>query len=550
MKRRLFAGLISILVVSTMFLSACKPNSEVQSPSDTSSQTGAATSTPKERQKITVAIYDRGNIPASEGAITDNRWTKWVSENGPVDVEYVAIPRNSSGEKYNALFASNSAPDLIQEFSVANMNTFYSNKLLMPLNDVIDSTSVEYKAILDKYPVLKDFLTKPDGKMYTFGVINSASTNHYLIVRSDWMKNVGLEAPKTPEEFIALCEAFTKGDPDKNGKNDTIALSLSPVTGNVINAMFGGMGSWDWEWDITATGTIYNWDSAFEAMNFKKTLFDKGCVDKDYATDTDGAKATQDFLNGKLGILGLNGGKNATLNTLKTLVQNSPDADFVAIGLPTTKFGSFSPAGGGFLQSNGAINAKCKNPEAVMEYIDFLNRKETILQIKYGGDEYSQINPATGGFVPKDADKFKTEVSYIGDIHMTASKILDPYNDILPFDPSDPIQKRAMDIVKNADRIYLNPEITHIQLTNYPPLTTELTVIKASIGTQIDDIYTKAILSGKDYSAEKALADAQKIFTESGGQQLTDFYDKFFKENPKLVLKDSSLKDMMPAYLK
>jgi putative aldouronate transport system substrate-binding protein len=510
----------------------------------------AKTQTASTKPKITAAIYDRSNIPASEGTITDNRWTRWINENAPVELEFVAIPRNSSGEKYNALFASGTAPDFIEEFGVANLNSFMANKLLMPLDDVIEKHSSEYKKLLADYPVLRDFLTQSDGKMYTFGVTYPAGTNHYFVIRTDWLKNLNLEAPKTQEDIIKVARAFTYNDPDGNGRNDTYGLSLAAGTGGVINAMFGGMTNWQWDWEFTRQGAVYRWDWVESNVTFKKALYDAGVVDRDYATDNNGAKSTQDFQTGKLGIYGMNNGKSSVLSTLQTLRGNIPGADFEAIPLPQTIAGRWSPAGGNFMQANAAINIRCKNPEAVMVYVDFLNRTDTILNLKYGGDVYSRLDPASGGYLPKDPEVFKTEVSYNGDFHMTASKILDPYNDILPFNTDDPVQRRARDIVVAADRIYLDPGIRHKQLISFPPLPQELGLVQANIGSQLDDIYTKCILGGASYSVAQAIIDAKRVFKETGGEQITAFYDAYFKANARQIIDDSSLKNMLPVYLK
>lgn len=504
-----------------------------------------------EKEKITVAIYNRDNVPASEGTIIDNRWTKWIQENAPVDVEFVAIPRWESGEKYNALFASGTAPDLIEEFGVDNMNTFYTNGLLMPLNDLIEQNSVEYKALLEEYPALESFLTKEDGQMYTFGVVNKSSSNHYLVVRKDWMENLGLENPTTTEEFAEMCKAFTFHDPDQNGQDDTQALSLAGVTYSVIRAMYGGMGSWADDWYKVdpkgeSTEITYHWDHAESALTMMKDLYDSGCVTKDYATDQNGSQAQQDFINGKTGIFGLNGGKGAILNLLTNLTANNPDADLTAIPLPESEYGAFQPAGGGYLQSNAAINANCENPEAVIQYIDWLNKPETIQMLKYGGEEYSKLDEATGAYIPKDQEVFQTEVAYNADFYMTSSGILDPYADILKFDESKPLEKRAKEIVIEADGYYLDSSCIFYQLMTKPSLPDNLALIKANIGTQIDDIYTKAILSGESYSVEQAMTDAKKIFSDAGGDQITEYLNEWYSKNNGFLEPDP---EMLPSYL-
>lgn len=45
------------------------------------------------------------------------------------------------------------------------------------------------------------------------------------ILRKDWLDNLGLSVPKTLDEYVNVLRAFTKDDPDKNGKNDTYGLS-------------------------------------------------------------------------------------------------------------------------------------------------------------------------------------------------------------------------------------------------------------------------------------------------------------------------------------
>jgi len=45
------------------------------------------------------------------------------------------------------------------------------------------------------------------------------------IVRKDWLDKLGLPVPTTLDEYVDVLRAFTKEDPDGNGKNDTYGLS-------------------------------------------------------------------------------------------------------------------------------------------------------------------------------------------------------------------------------------------------------------------------------------------------------------------------------------
>ncbi|SFT05571.1 extracellular solute-binding protein [Paenibacillus sp. BC26] len=69
--------------------------------------------------------------------------------------------------------------------------------------------------------------TTADGKLMGIPSDGGDITDTQLIyIRKDWLANVGLEAPKTMEDVVNIALAFTKKDPDKNGKNDTYGLSL------------------------------------------------------------------------------------------------------------------------------------------------------------------------------------------------------------------------------------------------------------------------------------------------------------------------------------
>ena len=47
------------------------------------------------------------------------------------------------------------------------------------------------------------------------------------IIRTDWLKNLGMEMPTTIDELHDILYAFTYNDPDQNGANDTIEVSMS-----------------------------------------------------------------------------------------------------------------------------------------------------------------------------------------------------------------------------------------------------------------------------------------------------------------------------------
>lgn len=78
-----------------------------------------------------------------------------------------------------------------------------------------------------------------DGKQYGLVTKNPNPFKGTIAIRQDWLENLGLEAPKTTDEFLAVAEAFTTQDPDGNGAADTYGF-----TGSVnFEGFIAGLGS-------------------------------------------------------------------------------------------------------------------------------------------------------------------------------------------------------------------------------------------------------------------------------------------------------------------
>jgi putative aldouronate transport system substrate-binding protein len=323
------------------------------------------------KEKISVMVYDRNNIPPEEGTLEDNRWTKWIRENAPqdIEIEYVPIPRNASRDKLNALFASGSAPDLILEFDATIRNDLVSQGLVMPLDELIAQKSTYYKGLIEKYPDLAKLSTKEDGKNYMVGRITGLGLNHSMLIRNDWLKELNLKVPTTPEELLAVSKSFSEQDPDGNGKKDTYGIAMSGTSTNIYLYAFQAV------YPVLDNNNQYinTWEQMRDATAFKKQLFEAGVVDKDFLTDTTGKKAEQDFLSGKTGIW--NGGFG--YEKYEALKKAVPEAELIPIALPRTQYGQFSPELGNPMSPIGLINKNAKHPDAVMKYIDFMCNPET-----------------------------------------------------------------------------------------------------------------------------------------------------------------------------
>ena len=481
----------------------------------------------EERPKITVTIYDRGKVPASEGTIEENRWTRWINENGPVDVEFVAIPRTNSGDKLYVLFASGTAPDLVFEYSPAVRSTLYQQGQLMPLSEALEKYSTTYKERAEKYPNILAAGLMDDGELYGLGKINTSNFTRCVLIRQDWLDNLGLEIPQTLEELRNVCRAFCEDDPDGNGQKDTYAMAMSYRANESFNQMIYGETIMEGDDEMR-----YGWDDIARRLEFKKWLYDNGYIDREYMSDTNGANAMQSFLNGKTGILPwlTSLDRNWALGDFTTFKKNVPEGKLAVMGYPEIDGVRYMPTLTNPAQITCFVDASTKNLEAVLQYVDFACSKEFAMAFTYGleGEHYEMVD---GMPVITDTEKFAAEVGWAGDFSMlkSAETLAEYQSTTEGFDLSNPIEAEAYQLRKDALALYLNPELKYPGLTHsehMPQLPEDLSMINANIN--LNQFYDRAVVGGTDYTVEMAMEDAKNTWTQGGGDQIMAWWQDWY----------------------
>ncbi|OZB94153.1 extracellular solute-binding protein [Paenibacillus sp. XY044] len=528
---------LSGLIALTVILSGC---SKDEPSSSASGKTGEAG---KSKPSITVSMYDRGNIPQEIGTVDNNLWTKWVNENSGVNVKFIPVPRSDSVKKFNTLLAAGQAPDLILEYDTNFLNQLYTQKQIMPLDDLIDQYSTEYKQLLEQYPLLRKLGTKSDGKLYGIGRVLGYIPGNFLFIRQDWLDKLGLKVPETDEEAFEVMKAFASQDPDGNGKADTFGANLSGAGGGWVDTMFQNV-----SWIINDGNLVRDWERAEDAASYKKRMFEEGLVDKDYLTDNVGKKSEQDFLQGKTGIYGAAGSVHLIYTQYQTFKSNNPDAKLTVIAVPRSKYGQFSPGFNAPIQMSGAVNAKAASPEGVIQLIDFLSSASTVKTMKYGleGVHYKMED---GKEVTLDKDKYDKEISWLGDFRMVGSQYL--INEFTKYledlDQSKPLDKDVYDMMTKAYSLYISKDhpIPAITMDGYMPgLPADMLFIANNVNQPVTDLWNKAIVSGKGYTVEQAAADAKSLWKKSDGEKLEKWYADWYAANKDSWVFTKDLYDM------
>ncbi|WP_461203242.1 extracellular solute-binding protein [Enterococcus sp. N342-3-1-2] len=199
-----------------------------------------------------------------------------------VDIDFTWVPDASKTERLNAALASKSLADIVSLAEITNTTV---------------RSSLASGMFWDVEPYLKDYpnlanisedrleSSRIDGKIY--GVPYQKPIARYgVLVRKDWLDNLGLAVPSTLEELEKVAQAFTEDDPDGNGVDDTVGFVERDESFNVgFRSLSGYFGADNW-FTITDDNEVmpsFMQPEYKEAMEWFRNIYANGWMNSDFA---------------------------------------------------------------------------------------------------------------------------------------------------------------------------------------------------------------------------------------------------------------------------
>lgn len=358
-----------MLVTSMVILAGCGSNQE--------GQAIKGEATPKAQKPITYNMFFSLGIPEypENGGEARAKVVQALEKAGITGVDYkVSLLGSEYTTKLNLMATSGELPDF---FSVdpTTLNQFINQGLVMPLDD-----------LLKKAPHLMKVIPKErwegvtiNGKIYGIpsGVrgesFNSPNTNG-LIMRQDWLENVGKKQPTTLDELYDVLKAFANEDPDKNGAKDTYGLGGSK--NSKFNVVFGAFGVSPTFW-TERDGKIvkgFTLPETKQALAVLQQWYKEGLIDPEFLV-METKQFESKVTNSKVGAFELDAfsvdPKGAPLP--EALVKATPTAKLTMLTPPKGPngkhgFPEVNPYAGGAIK---AISAKTQDPERLMQLLDW-----------------------------------------------------------------------------------------------------------------------------------------------------------------------------------
>ena len=175
-----------------------------------------------EKMELTVWTVVTSDVEDME----TNEQTKMYEELTNVHVNWITATTSDSAQKLNLSLAGGEYPDIYMCSMTTDLILEYGirEKVLIPLEDLIDQYAPNMKAILDADPSIREKITAPDGHIYSFFRFDGVQSPFArLWVFQPWLKAyeaaTGKGEPQTLDEFRAFLEYVR--DNDMNGNGDS-----------------------------------------------------------------------------------------------------------------------------------------------------------------------------------------------------------------------------------------------------------------------------------------------------------------------------------------
>jgi len=378
-----------------VFMTSCQKDSSVSTTSQSGDENVTAPGElPIVKEKITLNI----GMPDITEVIDfeTNAYTKWLEEQTGVDLEFTLFPANASEArtKLDVMLASGTElPEVLMHFDLPD-SVFLKNAssgVFVDLSDYMDKYGYWFKKMLDETinPNMEKLLVSANGKRYFMPYVVEQTGNFWpgkAWINKKWLDVLGLDVPKTTEEFATVLRAFKNGDPNQNGIADEIPLSGSKNGYQQIVHHFL-MNSFIYcdqnNYYIVENGKLdvaFNKEEWRNGLRYMSGLFKEGLIDiQCFVQDSNSLKTLA--LNPDVNILGCFPAQGPDM----LLSMPERMAEYVALPPlvgPEGKAYSFYRAPRA--DSYGIITKYCKNPLAAFRLMDFMLCEESALRARYG----------------------------------------------------------------------------------------------------------------------------------------------------------------------
>jgi putative aldouronate transport system substrate-binding protein len=195
------------------------------------------------------------------------------------------------------VLASGDLPDLFFGRAAIEESDIINNAgMFLELSPLIEKYGTNIKKMFEVDKGMERFARAYDGKIYGLPMKMPRRPEHYqvLSINQNWLDKLGLQVPKTTEEFYTVLKAFKEKDPNGNGEADEIPYSFFNFSDNPgcmdIFCSFGVVESMNDSWLSVTNGKVQYiavQEGFKDAIQYLRRLYAEGLIDQEAFSETD-----------------------------------------------------------------------------------------------------------------------------------------------------------------------------------------------------------------------------------------------------------------------
>ena len=297
------------------------------------------------------------------------------------------------------LTAAQDLPDIV--LVSGNETSLAKSGVFIPLNGLLEEYGYNINKFFEKYPNVKSAITMEDGNIYYIPYFFTTESNsRTLMVNTQFLSALGmtLDDIKTVDDWYNYLVAVKENDVNGNGDpNDEIPLFMRSGMINLI-AMYWGLDIENTSgFPIDENGNVfcaYITDEYREFLEFVNKLYSEGLLYNEFLSANYDMQ-TAAFSENKVGSI-VHFVSNCTdysmdINSEWDFYNDEPIMQIVAL---ENNQGNPVVYGRGVIGQKYGITSACKDPEAVMKFIDYMYSDEIGVLTWYGieGTDYEMVN--------------------------------------------------------------------------------------------------------------------------------------------------------------
>jgi len=320
-----------------------------------------------------MVALSRNTMPEKESVIKAERDTN-------IKVNWMEIAVAGWEERLNIMFASGDLPDAIIQSTNVMMN-------LSQLKDVTDIVEV-YSPVLAKFykerPDIKSLMTAPDGRMYSLPAgseIPWTKTPDGLLINKTWLDAMKLPVPVTTDDFYNVLKVFRDNDMNGNGdRNDEIPFGFCQSDGQAtLRSMFGSFGVLDNAEHLQVINNVVTFTPTrpefLEALRYFNKLFSERLM------DMEGFSQQIQQYTAKGRAIPLIYGSFVSFSQMNHVGADSAQHYMPMAPLKGPRGDQLwnKQRGTGINQNGFVITKKCRSPETLIRWYDYINSSLQII---------------------------------------------------------------------------------------------------------------------------------------------------------------------------